>query len=366
MILMVVAIGCGLVASYMTSKLIADRSGGQSQEEKVVLVVPKKDMGKWILIKKPEEMFELREWNKKDAPSDAIADLKALENKRLSGAIKGGLPITQRDLLNKDLDGLAAMIKPGSRAVGMKTTDAGSAGGFVLPGHLVDVICTQTRSETVSSVILQNMTVLAVDTIANRDPEKGITIVGSTITLAALPEEATRITLGETLGKLSLLLKASGDDSSLPRPPVTRPQDLLKPLRESKDKDREDFDDPRYGGNSGAATSGVLPPVAPPPDEARLPEEKPDVKPEVVAEDPVKVHRVTIIEGDYQRQEVFVWDKVENTWRKTNGRGYEEGGRREAPKPEAPKADAPKADAPKAEDPPKPAPERRAGSRTNN
>jgi pilus assembly protein CpaB len=332
MILMVVAIGCGLVASYMTSKLIADRSNnGPPSEEKVVLVVPKKDIGKWNLIKRPEDLFELREYSKANAPKDAIVDLKFLEGKRISSGVREGVPVTERDLLNKDLDGLAAMVRPGSRAVGMRVDAVHSAGGFVLPGYLVDVVCTQTRNDLVSTVILQKMTVLAVDTVAGRDPEKGISIVGSTVTLAALPEETTRLALGAELGKLSLIIRAPGDDGDLTRVPLTRPADLLKPLREGKETDS---DDPR--GATGTSTSGVLPPVEAAPAEVK--HDKPENPEKFVAVEPekpkVKVHRITFVEGDRQWQEVFVWDDEERTWKKSTSRVMDdEGSRRPAPSP---------------------------------
>ena len=55
MILMVIAIVCGLGASYMTSRLLAERN------EKVIVLVPKQKLSQWTHIKEPETMFEERE-----------------------------------------------------------------------------------------------------------------------------------------------------------------------------------------------------------------------------------------------------------------------------------------------------------------
>ena len=62
MILMVVAIGCGLAASYMTSRLLAERADSKDQEqEKVTIVVAKQNLSMGTLIKDPERFVIGRE-----------------------------------------------------------------------------------------------------------------------------------------------------------------------------------------------------------------------------------------------------------------------------------------------------------------
>jgi pilus assembly protein CpaB len=358
LILMGVAVACGLVASYMTSKLIADRNNQPPPDEKVTIAVPKKPVGKWILVKKPDDLFEMREWSKKDAPDGAIFELKDLQDKRTRNPLKGGVPLTRDDFMNKDLDGLAAMLKPGSRAVAIKVNAEALVGGFVLPGSVVDVVLTQTRGDLVTSVVLQNMTVLAIDTQANRDPEKGYTMIGATVTFAATIEESTRLRLAQSLGELALVLRAVGDDAPLDRTPVTRPSDLFKPLRKQADPDAEETS---RVANGGASTSGVLPPVDRPTEDK--PEVRPEVKPEVIIEDkaPGKVHRVTIIEGEVQRQDVFYWDENEKSWKRGTGPADEGTHRPPAPKVEAKSDPKPEPKPDKAETP-KPVPERRGPS----
>ena len=55
MILMVVAVGCGLTASYMTSKLLADRGEQPPPEEKIKLLVTKTRVPKGTVLKDPEK-----------------------------------------------------------------------------------------------------------------------------------------------------------------------------------------------------------------------------------------------------------------------------------------------------------------------
>src|SRR5262245_53026911 len=63
---------CGLVASYLTSQLIAQKN------ERVVLVVAKQNYSRGSAITNAEEMFELREIRQADAPPGFLTELKEL------------------------------------------------------------------------------------------------------------------------------------------------------------------------------------------------------------------------------------------------------------------------------------------------
>src|SRR5882724_4247665 len=66
MILMILAIVCGLVASYMTSQLIA-----QNKEEVIVLKTRGK-MTQWSTIRTPEDQLEEVAILKKNAPANLV------------------------------------------------------------------------------------------------------------------------------------------------------------------------------------------------------------------------------------------------------------------------------------------------------
>ena len=56
LILMVVAVGCGLAASYMTSKLLADRRQEAPVEEKVDVLTAKIKVPQFTVIKEPDKL----------------------------------------------------------------------------------------------------------------------------------------------------------------------------------------------------------------------------------------------------------------------------------------------------------------------
>ncbi len=59
MILMVVAVTCGLGASYMTSRLLAERQ--PSDEDKVEILVAKKKLDMGMTIKNVDDLFEIKQ-----------------------------------------------------------------------------------------------------------------------------------------------------------------------------------------------------------------------------------------------------------------------------------------------------------------
>jgi RNA polymerase sigma factor (sigma-70 family) len=118
--------------------------------------------------------------------------------------------------------GLEAVLNPGERAVAIRVDTDALVGGFVTPGSRVDVICTTRGAETTSKIILQNMRVLAVDVMSRGKSDSGL---AQTVTLAAKPEEATRLALAATVGELRLALRPKEDTKAV-APVVTRKEDL--------------------------------------------------------------------------------------------------------------------------------------------
>jgi hypothetical protein len=82
MILMAVA--CGLGASYMTSKLLADRK--QQEIPTVPVLVARARVPAWQPIKGPEAMFEIKQYNADVAPAKPISDPERLKDHTSCGS----------------------------------------------------------------------------------------------------------------------------------------------------------------------------------------------------------------------------------------------------------------------------------------
>jgi pilus assembly protein CpaB len=312
MMLMVVAVGCGLAASYMTSRLLAERSNGPAEEQKIKILVAKAKVPAWVLIKDPEKYFEEKDVPESAAPKKALKEFAKVKDQRLSQALVEGDYVQEDKLVSAEQSGLLAKLPSGKRAIAVKVNAETLAGGFVLPGSRVDVVSTRRggATESESTIIMQNMLVLAVDTTAVRDTQTQ-SILGSTVTLAATPEEANRLSLAASGGELRLTLRTP-DDTRIVRLPGAKWSDLGKPTRDSStSKEEEDL---QTASAPPVPTLPALPKDLPTTPTPVVVQKTPEKVPEPA---PVQTHTLTIISGDYVQKAVFTMDPVEKTW--TNG-----------------------------------------------
>jgi pilus assembly protein CpaB len=118
--------------------------------------------------------------------------------------------------------GLPPAIPPGLRAVSVKVNEVIGVAGYVLPGTHVDVVATvsptQQSRDMTSKVILTNVQVLAAGTKIEQGPGNEKPIAVSVVTLLVDPEQAERLTLASTEGKIQLALRNPLDKAT----PVTR------------------------------------------------------------------------------------------------------------------------------------------------
>src|SRR5438128_170250 len=146
LILMVVAIACGLVASYMTSRVIADRSD-KPTDEKVTVLVARKNIPMGTLVKDPEQWFEEKQFTKGEEPKKAIRIFEELKDKRMNKPLSAEQFVTPDDLASKEQEGLSGSMQRGKRGFAIKVDAASSVGGFVLPHSRVDIVSVVQRNE---------------------------------------------------------------------------------------------------------------------------------------------------------------------------------------------------------------------------
>jgi pilus assembly protein CpaB len=241
LVLMFVAIGCGLVASYMTSRVIAERNPPADQE-KVTVLVAKKNVSIGTLLKDPEDLFEEKAFTKGEEPKKAIRTFDELREHRLNKPITAEQFVTADDLSNKD-DNLTGVLPPGMRAVAIKVDATTSVSGFVTPNSRVDIISTVRRndSDTVTKILLQNVLVLAVDSQKAVDPDKPA-FVGQNVTVAVTPKQAETLALAGELGTLRLALRGWGDDKRV-NTAGTSPKNMYRSEGAGRTEDEQTTDE---------------------------------------------------------------------------------------------------------------------------
>jgi pilus assembly protein CpaB len=113
---------------------------------------------------------------------------------------------------------LSGVIGPGMRAVSLRSNDVAGVGGFVLPGDRVDVLLTRPttgndQNSTVTQILAEDVRVLGVDQSANDEADKPM--VSKAVTVEVTPEEAQSISLGQSVGTVSLMLRHVADNAPL-------------------------------------------------------------------------------------------------------------------------------------------------------
>jgi pilus assembly protein CpaB len=162
----------------------------------------------------------------KDMVQDAYflngeADVSKLLGTVVRFNVTAGEPITQGSLVAPgDRGFLAAALGPGMRAVTVPVSAKTGVAGFVFPGDHVDLVLTQTVDASegeplrASETILRNLRVLATDQSSESTIENGKTVVREfkTVTLEVTPKIGEKIAVAQTIGTLSLSLRAIADN----------------------------------------------------------------------------------------------------------------------------------------------------------
>jgi len=305
-ILLLVALGCGLGASYLTSQLLANR---EKTVPTVKLLVAKKRMPAFALIKDPEALFAEKEFPENVAPKKAVMAFADVKDKRTNKVLNEEEVLLSDDLADSKTEGLAVQIAPGERAVAIKVNAEKSVAGFVLPCSRVDVVAT-VNNETAgkeSKIILQNMLVLAVDTKDSKDPDQR-SILGQTVTLSAKPEEAQRLTLAQSLGELQLILRPFGD----------REVSTIKPTRAgdlNKTSDGGSAELKEEEGTPARVASAPLVPVLPPVVQDGPADKAPEPAPPEPPAKKVQTHVMVIISGENRSTGVFTKEEGTQSWK---------------------------------------------------
>jgi pilus assembly protein CpaB len=130
--------------------------------------------------------------------------------------------------------GLPPVIPRGMRAISVRVNEVIGVAGFVVPGTRVDVVVTVDSDDErgqMSRVVVSNAQVLTAGTRYDQDRSKdGKPIPSTVVTLMVTPEDAERIALAETGGRVMLTLRNPLDSA----PTVTRGIRLASLLGEAE------------------------------------------------------------------------------------------------------------------------------------
>jgi pilus assembly protein CpaB len=177
------------------------------------------------------EDIRIIDWPANAVPANALSDPKDAIGRGIVLPMIQNEPILPMKLASKEAgSGLPPAIPPGLRAVSVRVNEVIGVAGYVLPGTRVDVVATVSPSgqsgDMTSKVILTNVQVLAAGTKIERDTDRNKPMPVSVVTLLVDPEEAERLTLASTEGKIQLALR-NPLDKTMPATHGIRPAALF-------------------------------------------------------------------------------------------------------------------------------------------
>jgi pilus assembly protein CpaB len=331
LILMVVAVVCGLVASYLTSRMLAQQSNTpQAETETVKVLVARSKVVMGTRIKEPEKFFVEKEFVKGTEPKKAFTSYDQLKDKVLNKTIGAEVHVTPDDIMKKEDQDLSFDLPKGTRAMAIRATVDTSAGGFLLPRSHVDIIAkTTTDQGPRAQILLQDMLVLSVDMAPDREDGKRAMSL-SYVTLQVTPEQAEILTLASG-SELRLVLRPDEDRERVTTSGYTM-SDLARVSRKSTQKPDED---PNANPEPSTTISPKIPAVP----------AAPAVTPPVVVPDAEPVlpkHTLTVFNGENTTKFVTVLDPktgkpLVDTVEKSNVGASKKD---KAVKPDQPKAEA--------------------------
>ncbi len=231
-IVFMMALVAAALAAYLAFNVVRDRGSVVVQATEAPLahvVVAARDMDVGHVL--GAEDIRLAEWPSTMLPEGYSSTPAEVVGRGLLTPIKLNEPLLTGKMAVKEAGGgLPIIIPEGRRAMSVKVDQVIGVAGFTLPGTRVDVLVTldniESISEPITQIVLQNIEVLTAGQVIERDTD-GEPITVPVVTLLVDPEEAEKLTLATSEGRIQLALRNTLDMDTVDTPGV-KPRGLLR------------------------------------------------------------------------------------------------------------------------------------------
>ncbi|MFQ5964212.1 MAG: Flp pilus assembly protein CpaB [Candidatus Scalinduaceae bacterium] len=218
LIIFFIAIVIALFAALLAYSHLQKKTKSQVElykEQTVSVAVATQDLSWGTLITK--EMTKVVPYLKKSLPSGYFSDPANLKGRTIIYPIKVNEPIFESRLapITFETGGIAAVINPEKRAMAIKVDKVIGNTGFIKPGNRVDVLVSLSKKKDVDNpitkTVLENILVLATGHKMGKKDGKEKPTKMDVVTLEVDPEEAEKLALASTQGKIQLALRNFAD-----------------------------------------------------------------------------------------------------------------------------------------------------------
>jgi Flp pilus assembly protein CpaB len=210
MVLILIALGCGLIASIGISQVMERNAGDKTEQQTAQIYVATVDIsaGEDLTASK----IKLEQWPVDKIPEGAVKSPDQLDGMSPMQPLYAGEPLLRAKLGDASkMRGSAARIRQGYRVMAINVDAATAVAGLIWPGDHVDVMVYtkgQGAGADRAEAILENVEVFAVnDKISRYEDGEGGSIQARTVSLLVTREQAERLMLYQHVGLCSLSLR---------------------------------------------------------------------------------------------------------------------------------------------------------------
>ena len=271
-IVLVGALIFGVLAAVSVSKYLSSAQAYTKNLNNVAVAKVAIPLGSKIVA----EQIVMVQFPKESTPDGAFDSAEKLAGRVAVVNIAAREPITELRLAAEGTAaGLAAIIPEGYRAMTVKVDDAAGISGFIQPGTLVDVVVTIdpegiARQDPISKIVLQNIKVLASGQNIDKPKDEREATSVKAVTLQVTPEQAEKLALASSEGKLQLVMRSQIDQGDEQTTGVNKRNllngDVATPVPEAGSlKSEQPKSDAKPVRRSASRPSAATAPAAPQP-----------------------------------------------------------------------------------------------------
>jgi pilus assembly protein CpaB len=211
------AVVFGLIAAVSVSRYVSQARAYAEDLGRVVVAKDSIQLGTKIT----PDMLTTASMPNGSKPEGAFDSIEKVAGRVAIANIGVREPVTNLKLaIEGAAGGLPAVIPDGYRAMTVKVDDVVGVSGFIMPGAFVDVVAVVTQQDQnggqnpISKVVLQNIKVLASGAKIDQPTDGREPNAVKAVTLQVLPDEAEKLALAATEGKLQLVMRNYGDQEA--------------------------------------------------------------------------------------------------------------------------------------------------------
>jgi len=215
----------GVLAAVSVSRYLSSAQAYTKNLNKIAVAKVPIPIGSKII---PEQIMVVQ-FPKESTPDGTFESPEKLAGRVAVMNIAAREPITESRLAPEGTAaGLSAIIPEGYRAMTVKVDDAAGISGFITPGALVDVVVVidpregSGMQDPISKIVLQNIKVLANGQNIDKPKDEREANSVKAVTLQVTPEQAEKLALASSEGKLQLVMRSQIDQGDEQTPGVNK------------------------------------------------------------------------------------------------------------------------------------------------